>query len=101
MNDDSRVNARRPMRAPAVSDEAEPSAAPQLPARRKFIQASLLAGASVAVLSPVPSSASSLNNSGPRSANSPGGSFEFDEMTVTEMQEGMASGRFTAHSLTD
>jgi amidase len=101
MNDDSRVNARRPMRAPAVSDEAEPSAAPQLPARRKFIQASLLAGASVAVLSPVPSSASSLNNSGPRSVNSPGGSFEFDEMTVTEMQEGMASGRFTAHSLTD
>jgi amidase len=102
MNDDSRVNARRPMRTPADADDREPSAAaPHLPARRKFIQTSLLAGASVVVLSPVPSSASSLNNSQARGANSPGGSFEFDEMTVTEMQEGMASGRFTAHSITD
>jgi amidase len=102
MNDDSRVNARRPTRAPADADEGGPSAAaPQLPARRKFIQTSLLAGASVAVLSPVPSSASSLRNSSARAARSLGGSFEFDEMTVTEMQEGMASGRFSAHSITD
>jgi amidase len=102
MNDDSRVNPRRPACALGDRDEREPSAAaPQLPARRKFIQTSLLAGASVAVLSPVPSSASSLNHSHARGANSSGGSFEFDEMTVTEMEEGMASGRFTAHSLTD
>lgn len=101
MNDDSRVDPRRPTRAPADSDEREPFPAPQLPARRKFIQTTLLAGASVAVLNPVPASASSLKNSPARGATSPGGSFEFDEMTVTEMQEGMASGRFTAHSITD
>ncbi|MEQ1354756.1 MAG: amidase [Candidatus Acidiferrum sp.] len=101
MNDDSRVDARRPTRAPADADENVSSAAPQLPARRKFIQTSLLAGASVAVLSPARSSASSLNNSSAREARSLSGSFEFDEMTVTEMQEGMASGRFTAHSITD
>ncbi len=104
MNDDSRVDPQRPARAPRndKDNEREPSAAaPQLPARRKFIQTSLLAGASVAVLSPVPSSASSINNPLARGANSLGGSFEFDEMTVTELQEGMASGRFTAHSITD
>ncbi len=102
MNDDSRVNPRRATRAPGDNDETEPSAAPQLPARRKFIQTSLLAGASVAaVLSPVPSSASSQNTPLARGARSLGGSFELDELTVTEMQEGMASGRFTAHSLTD
>jgi amidase len=104
MNDDSRVHDQRPARPPRnhEGDQREPSGtAPQLPARRKFIQTSLLAGASAAVLSPVPSSASPLNNSRAREARSLGGSFEFDEMTVTEMQEGMASGRFTAHSITD
>ena len=99
MNDDSRVDDQRPARPHQDGDES--GAAPQLPARRKFIQTSLLAGASVAVLSPVPSSASPLNNSRARGASSLGGSFELDEMTVTELQEGMASGRFTAHSITD
>lgn len=101
MNDDSRVNSRRPTPTPA-NGETEPSAAaPQLPARRRFIQTSLLAGASVAVLSPIPSSASPQNPPLARGARSLGGSFELDELTVTELQEGMASGRFTAHSITD
>jgi amidase len=100
MNDESRVDDQHPTRA-QQDDDASGTAAPQLPARRKFIQTTLLAGASVAVLSPGPSPASSLNNSHARGANSPAGSFELDELTVTEMQEGMASGRFTAHSITD
>ena len=100
MNDDSRVDDQRPARPNQDGDESG-AASPKLPARRKFIQTSLLAGASIAVLSPVPSSASSLNNSLARGANSPSGSFELDELTVTELQEGMASGRFTAHSITD
>jgi amidase len=105
MNDDSRVDEQRPARPPRNHEDNEReqsgAASPQLPARRKFIQTSLLAGASVAVLSSVPSSASPLNNSSARAANGLGGSFELDELTVTELQEGMASGRFTAHSITD
>jgi amidase len=104
MNDESRVDDQRPARPPRNREDHEReqsvAASPQLPARRKFIQTSLLAGASVAVLSPIPSG-SSLSNSSAHGASGLGGSFELDEMTVTELQEGMASGRFTAHSITD
>jgi amidase len=73
---------------------------PELPARRRFIQASLLAGAGAA-LSSRDSVGASPENSAAFEARAAVGSFELDEMTVAQLQEGMDAGRFTAHSITE
>jgi amidase len=79
---------------PAEGDSA-------VPARRRFIQASLLVGASVAAASPrIMRGASTADALNLASGAAPG-SFELDEITVSELQEGMASGRFTAQSITE
>jgi amidase len=103
MKDESDVDGELPLRGTSRPDEREErdGTGPQFPARRKFIQASLLAGASAAVLSPRPLAGASPNGSAALQAKSSGGAFELEEITVTELQEGMASGRFTAHSITD
>jgi amidase len=103
MKDESDVDGESPLRKTSQPDEREDHnvADPELPARRKFIQASLLAGASAAVLSSNPVSGASLNISPAFQTKSSAGSFELDEITVGELQEGMTSGRFTAHSITE
>jgi amidase len=72
-----------------------------VPARRRFLQASLLVGASAAAASSrITLGASTLEALNP----APGpdaGSFELDEITVNGLQEGMVSGRFTAQSITE
>jgi len=73
---------------------------PELPARRRFIQASLLAGAGAA-LSSRDSVGAAPENSVAFEARAAAGSFELDEMTVAQLQEGMDAGRFTAHSITE
>jgi amidase len=73
---------------------------PELPARRRFIQASLLAGAGAA-LSPRAPIGAAPENSSAFEARAAVGSFELDEMTVTQLQEGMGAGRFTAHSIAE
>lgn len=82
-------------------DEEREVAGPDLRARRRFIQASLLVGASTAMLSPRPTRGASPNISPEFQSKSAAGSFELDEITVTELQEGMTSGRFTARSITE
>src|ERR1700686_871071 len=103
MKDESDVDGESPLRSASQLDEREGHnvAGPELPARRKFIQASLLAGASAAVLSPRPSFGASPSVSSAFQTKSAAGSFDLDEITVGELQEGMTSGRFTAHSITE
>jgi amidase len=103
MKDESDVDGESPLRKTSQPDEREErdGTGPQFPARRKFIQASLLAGASAAVLSPGPLAGASLNGSAVLQTKGSGGAFELEEITVSELQEGMASGRFTAHSITE
>lgn len=107
MNDESRMDPERSPSAHPETDGRDESgaASPKVPARRKFIRTSLMAGASVAVLSPRSASGApggnSQSNPAARAARSLSGSFELDEMTVAELQAGMESGRFTAHSITD
>src|SRR6202140_1718 len=103
MKDESAVDGESPLRKASQLDEREGHnvAGPELPARRKFIQASLLAGASAAVLSPRSSFGASPNVSPAFQAKSSVASFDLDEITVGELQEGMTSGRFTAHSITE
>ena len=102
MKDESGVDGESPLRKASQSDERETKlAGPELPARRKFIQASLL-GASAAVLTPRAALAGSSSSVSPAfETKSSAGSFGLDEITVAELQEGMTSGRFTAHSITE
>jgi amidase len=103
MKDEADVDGESPLRKISHPHEREGHdlARPEAPARRKFIQASLLAGASAAVLSPRPALGAPRNASRAFQTKSSAGSFELDEITVRELQEGMTSGRFTAHSITE
>jgi amidase len=102
MKDESGVDGESPLRKASQSDERETKlAGPELPARRKFIQASLL-GASAAVLTPRSALGASSSSVSPAfETKSSAGSFGLDEITVAELQEGMTSGRFTAHSIAE
>jgi amidase len=103
MKDESDVDGKTPLRKTSQPYEREGHdlSGPELPARRKFIQASVFAGASAAVLSPRLAHGASPNTSPAFQTRSSGGSFELEEITVGELQEGMTSGRFTAHSITE
>jgi amidase len=96
------VDGESPLCKASQSEERETKlAGSELPARRKFIQASLL-GASAAVLTPRSALAASCSSVSPAfETKSSAGSFGLDEITVAELQEGMTSGRFTAHSITE
>jgi amidase len=66
-------------------------------ARRTFLKASALASVSGALL-PAFSAARAVATIDPES---PGGSFELDEVSIADLQSGMASGKYTAHSLAE
>lgn len=68
------------------------NAAPQ---RRRFLQASLLGGVTAALL-PALSAARELAPTSPANEVAPS---ELDESTIAGIQQGMASGKFTARSL--
>jgi amidase len=103
MKDESNVDGESRPPKNSRPDDRDDSSLPgtEVPARRKFIQASLLVGASVTMLSP--RSALGAFPEGPAAVQtkSPAGTFELDEITVGELQEGMASGRFTSRSITE
>jgi amidase len=61
----------------------------------------LLAGASAAVLSPRSLAQASLKTAPSHGGGATAGSFELDEITVSELQQGMTSGRYTARSITE
>jgi amidase len=74
---------------------------PDLPSRRNFLHASVLSGIAAAV-TPIRGFASSVARAGSTagaSADVP--TFEFDETTIAELQRGMESGSFTAHSIAE
>jgi amidase len=67
--------------------------------RREFLQTTLASGAALA-LPPTLSTAREVTRS--PEAGAPGiKPFELEEVTITELQEGMKSGRFTARSLVE
>jgi amidase len=69
----------------------------KLSSRRRFFQTSLVGSASVALL-PALAAARDLTSEPTPSPTAP---FELEEATVDELQKGMASGKFTARSLTE
>ena len=66
--------------------------------RRTFVRSSVIGGVGLASIS-VTSTAREASPVNASSVASPPPAFELDELTVGELQSGMASGRFTAHSL--
>jgi amidase len=65
--------------------------------RRRFLHTSALAGVSAAVL-PTLAAASDVTYPAPQTEIKP---FELDEITIADLQAGMASGKFTARSITE
>jgi amidase len=64
--------------------------------RRKFLETSAL-GCALAIAQPA--SAIAARSSSPEHLVSPPKEFELEELTISELQDGMKSGRFTARSL--
>ena len=66
--------------------------------RRNFVRSSVIGGVGLASIS-VSATAREAADVNASSVASPPPAFELDELTVGELQSGMASGKFTAHSL--
>jgi amidase len=103
MKDESDVDGESPLRKSSQRDERSGHnvTGPEVVARRKFIQASLLAGVSAAVLSPPSALGGSPDISPAFQTKGSTEAFELEEITIAELQEGMTSGRFSAHSITE
>ena len=66
--------------------------------RRTFVRSSVIGGVGLASVSVTGTATKASGVNGP-SAASPPPAFELDELSVSELQSGMAAGKFTAHSL--
>jgi amidase len=67
--------------------------------RRSFVRHSIAGGIGLATVNRVAAKEASPANTSP--ANPPPAAFELDELTVGELQAGMASAKYTAHSLAE
>ena len=102
MKQDPKCN---PQQAVAVASGREQNCAsadaPIAPARRKFLRTSLIGGVAAAAataVNPVTTHAFA-RSAHPRREEVP--SFEFDEITIAALQDGMKSGKFTARSIAE
>src|SRR5262245_44053634 len=66
--------------------------------RRKFLKSTLLGGATAAVLPALAGARALAPEPSPAPAVS---AFDLDETTISDLQAGMTSGRYTAHSITE
>ena len=67
--------------------------------RRSFVRHSIAGGIGLATVNRVAAKETSLADNS--LTNAPPAAFELDELTVGELQTGMASGKYTAHSLAE
>ena len=68
------------------------------PQRRRFLRTSLLTGATAAALPALAGAREILASPAPQARPS---AFELDEVTIADLQAGMASGKYTARSITE
>ena len=74
---------------------------PKLPARRRFLQASLIGGAAAAITAPLRPILGEVRERSRPAAPAEVPSFEFDEITIADLQDGMKSGKYTARSIAE
>jgi len=67
--------------------------------RRSFVRHSIAGGIGLATVNRVAAKEPSLADNSP--TNAPPAAFELDELTLGELRAGMASGKYTAHSLAE
>jgi amidase len=98
-----------PKRAPeqavaeaSISEQDGGSAkGPLVPGRRKFLRASLVGGAAAAAVTAInPMSTEALDRPAPRRPDEIA-AFEFDEITIADLQDAMKSGKHTARSIAE
>jgi amidase len=91
---------RNPEQPAGNIPERAPSQDSTVPARRKFLQTSLLGGAAAAAaaIGPVTSRADKRQQNVPSTEIA---SFEFDEITIADLQEAMKSGKQSARSIAE
>jgi amidase len=78
------------------------SKSPKLPTRRKFLQASLIGGTALAFTRPLrPLLGAVRDRSSLPAALSELPAFEFEEITIGELQAGMTAGKFSARSIVE
>src|SRR5215813_8322876 len=70
---------------------------PMEPPRRKFLRTSLLGGASIAVLPALAGAREVVPEASPSGVKP----FELEEATVSDLQQGIASGKYMARSITE
>src|ERR1039458_9839446 len=80
---------------PRKRNDAQPTAS-----RRTFLKAPVV-GSAAAELAPLYPAADAASETASDVAASGIKSFELDELTITDLQDGMKSGRFTARSLVE
>ncbi|HEY2547671.1 MAG TPA: amidase [Candidatus Acidoferrum sp.] len=102
MNKDTKDNSAsqrsRPSNAEGSSDAKPPSPAS---GRRKFLQATLLGGAAAAAVPVLQPVFASTRRSSEPAAPAAVPAFELDEITVSELQDAMKSGKYTARSIAE
>jgi amidase len=72
---------------------------PKLPTRRKFLQASLIGGAAAAITPPLRPIIGEVRERSLPAAPAEVPPFEFDEITIADLQDGMKSGKYSARSI--
>lgn len=82
------------------SDRSHPTTPPPPMDRRQFVRRGVAIGAGVAIAGR-PAAAGAAGGPGGAPAELPPSPFALEEVTVAELQAGMASGRFTAHGIAE
>jgi amidase len=101
MKQDPKCNPEQTVAAAVGRDQNCASADAQIvPARRKFLRTSLIGGVAAAATAVNPVTTHAFARSArPRLEEVP--SFEFDEITITDLQDAMKSGKHTARSIAE
>jgi amidase len=74
---------------------------PEIPARRKFLQASVIGGMAAAVAAPLRPAVGEARENSPAGRPAEVPAFEFDEIVIADLQDGMKSGKYTARAIAE
>jgi amidase len=89
---------KAPVGGAKSGDSARGNDAGEIPGRRRFLRASLLGGAAIAA-GPVLQPVFGASRGNAAAAEVP--AFELDEITIGELQDGLKSGKYSAHAITE
>ena len=102
MKADPKCSPEQAVAEASTSEQAGASAkGPVVPGRRRFLRVSLIGGAAAAVATAVkPMSTNALEPSAPNRPDEIA-AFEFDEITIADLQDAMKSGKHSARSIAE